>query len=379
MLCSQPIPCQTCSSCAASAARSAPRAIAIAPRNYNNQWFTRSRQQRIKAYQTETRLQVPAMHAMSDEAALATFNELRRLQRTKVTARPMPTRCQELRKPNSTPFRLLDLPAEMRVRIWEDALQEPFVLRLRSFATPALARTSRQLRQECLPIWFATNTFVAEVKSTLLGISVCASHGPKAEYIAERDTRFHRLGSLDLSPIVNSLLATCPPRAIRLKNIDFCMLGAGSHQVWQTSGRYAVLSVRDGRPVRVTTHVGGGTSPEFTKHVLHVFKQGKAFLEHLVADSEFEGLYMLQIKEVAAAFRTEPLPLPVPAPAPVLPPTLPTLGSLAPVAPSTKSQARNLARGADESRMSGKLSAKARVMDDVHDEFDLPQAETYFS
>lgn len=69
MLCSQPIPCQTCSSCAASAARSAPRAIAIAPRNYNNQWFTRSRQQRIKAYQTETRLQVPAMHAMSDEAA----------------------------------------------------------------------------------------------------------------------------------------------------------------------------------------------------------------------------------------------------------------------------------------------------------------------
>lgn len=315
----------------------------------------------------------------------------------------MPTRCQELRKPNSTPFRLLDLPAEMRVRIWEDALQEPFVLRLRSFATPALARTSRQLRQECLPIWFATNTFVAEVKSTLLGISVCASHGPKAEYIAERDTRFHRLGSLDLSPIVNSLLATCPPRAIRLKNIDFCMLGAGSHQVWQTSGRYAVLSVsqvddrvsmvpsavrsltaacaqvRDGRPVRVTTHVGGGTSPEFTKHVLHVFKQGKAFLEHLVADSEFEGLYMLQIKEVAAAFRTEPLPLPVPAPAPVLPPTLPTLGSLAPVAPSTKSQARNLARGADESRMSGQLSAKARVMDDVHDEFDLPQAETYFS
>ena len=143
-----------------------------------------------------------------------------------------------------TPFRLLDLPAEVRVCIYEYALQDPFVLRLRSFATPALSRTSRQLRQECLPVWFAINTFVAEVKSTFLGISVCASHGPKAEYITEKDKRFKRLGSLDLDPIVNRLLATCPPSMVRLKNIDFCMMSAAwQKRDWVTSDRYAILSV----------------------------------------------------------------------------------------------------------------------------------------
>lgn len=58
--------------------------------------------------------------------------------------------------------------------------------------------------------------------------------------------------------------------------------------------------------MRITTHVGGGKSPEYSKHVQHVFDAARSFLEHLVSDPEYQGLYMLQLKDVAAAFRVKP-------------------------------------------------------------------------
>lgn len=42
-----------------------------------------------------------------------------------------------------------------------------------------------------------------------------------------------------------------------------------------------------------------------------MIQQGKAYLEQLVADPNFQGLWMLQIKNVAAAFRAEALPSPI--------------------------------------------------------------------
>lgn len=182
---------------------------------------------------------MPTRHRM------ATFKDLRRLERRfRAPEKVFRTRCEELRTvPASKPFPFLDLPPEVRLCIYEHALREPFVQRLRNFVTPALARASSQLRQESLPVWFAINTFVAEVKSTFLGMSFCSSHGTRAEYISEDDTRYRRLGNLDLSSVVTGLLATRSPKMIRLKNVDFCMLSADEKRDRTGSDRFAMLSV----------------------------------------------------------------------------------------------------------------------------------------
>lgn len=196
---------------------------------------------------------------MSTRISTATFKELRRLERRfRAPESVFPTRCEELRTvPAAKTFPFLDLPPEVRVCIYEYALREPFVQRLRNFVTPALARASSQLRQESLPVWFAINTFVAEVKSTFLGISFCSSHGTRAEYISEKDTRYRRLGNLDLTSVVTGLLATRCPRMIRLKNVDFCMMSAVEKRDRTGSDRFAMLSVSyDVSHRSRTIHVG---------------------------------------------------------------------------------------------------------------------------
>ena len=134
-----------------------------------------------------------------------------------------------------------------------------------------------------------------------------------------------------------------------------------------------VQQVRDGRPVRVTTHIGGGTSHEYTKHVLHVFEHGKAFLEQLVADPNFKGLWMLQIKEVAAAFRAEAL----------LPPTkhtqLQVVNNPSPARQNIQAKAEEDPDAWVFEDPSENKPEVRRPVRRVSDEFDLPEAEAYFS
>lgn len=70
------------------------------------------------------------------------------------------------------PFRLMDLPAELRVNIYDEVIkgEEECVQRKDRTWTitparrmPALAQTTRQLRQEVLPIYFSTTTFHIDI------------------------------------------------------------------------------------------------------------------------------------------------------------------------------------------------------------------------
>jgi hypothetical protein len=254
-------------------------------------------------------LQVEAKAEMDDEQALATMNGLRQLEkRHKVEEKKSPWMGRYIETVRDrAPFRFLDLPAEIRNMVYDLILPSRQVLRLRCFVTPAIARSNRALRHETLPYWFAINTFVAEVKSNFVGISQCASHGSKAEYIGEDDSRFKWLGSLDLNAEVTGLLRTAPPRSIKIKNLDFCMKSASVKQDRSRSQRYAVLSLRHGRSTKVSLHVGNGTSEEYTAHVRHVMEQSRAILESLVSCPDYDGLFMLEIREVAAAFRIRPM------------------------------------------------------------------------
>ncbi|KAM3414154.1 hypothetical protein BST61_g10812 [Cercospora zeina] len=384
VLCSQAIPCKSCKCCAPELALAptvvlAPTVLTTSPPD-RVQWFQRTKAEYTSGYHTEAHLKIEAKSSMDDDAALATFQELRRLgRRFRAPEKLHKTRCEELRPtaPVTRPFPFLELPAEVRMCIYEYALPETFVQRLRNFVTPALARTSTQLRQESLPVWFAINTFVAEVKSSFLGISFCSSHGTRAEYISENDTRYRRLGNLDQTSIVTGLLATQPPRMIRLRNIDFCMMSADSKRDRTRSDRFAVLSVRDGRPVRITAHVGGGTSSEYSKHVHHVFESGRTFLEELVSDPDYQGLYMRHVKDVAAAFRAKPL-LPRTASEELQPTTI-----MQPARQDVKPPGRAPSVSYDSGPdwvldPPPKKRADAKTLP-LSDDFELPHAEIYFS
>lgn len=68
-----------------------------------------------------------------------------------------------------TPFRLLDLPPELWLRICEFAVTKPTAIRVGKepnpedqmavIRQPAITRTSRLLRVEALPMFYALNTF----------------------------------------------------------------------------------------------------------------------------------------------------------------------------------------------------------------------------
>jgi hypothetical protein len=57
------------------------------------------------------------------------------------------------------PFPLMDLPAEIRVRIFEYALVLSRRVHFEVMRTPSLACVSKQVRQECLPIFLRVNIF----------------------------------------------------------------------------------------------------------------------------------------------------------------------------------------------------------------------------
>ncbi|KEQ89164.1 hypothetical protein M438DRAFT_401332 [Aureobasidium pullulans EXF-150] len=68
---------------------------------------------------------------------------------------------QDPRMDPSQPFPLLDLPAEIRVRIYQYALVRQRRLHLEIARTPNLACVSRQLRREVLPVFLRVNCFQA--------------------------------------------------------------------------------------------------------------------------------------------------------------------------------------------------------------------------
>ena len=82
-------------------------------------------------------------------------------QETLATVRDAKLAQKALTTISEQPFRLLELPAEMRNRIYSHALctnGEP--LELAQLRSPALIAVNKQVRQESMPIFFAETTFI---------------------------------------------------------------------------------------------------------------------------------------------------------------------------------------------------------------------------
>ena len=76
-------------------------------------------------------------------------SKARKAKANSTRATPQPTK----------PFRLMDLPIELRLQIYGHALQREGRMYLDSLKAPALSAVSKQVRDECLPVFLSSNSF----------------------------------------------------------------------------------------------------------------------------------------------------------------------------------------------------------------------------
>ncbi|KXT02060.1 hypothetical protein AC578_6687 [Pseudocercospora eumusae] len=314
MLSSQPLACTNCEaqSRIAQAARTALFPPPILPTNSPQPRMERhsraSGALKQKPYDLAPSIHIFAHSDLSDAVAVNMTAELARLHRdVKIENRFRRSRALGDVTPVPQFHHFFHLPAEIRNYIYEHVVSKDSVLRLRCFVLPGICRTSQQLRRESLPIFFAQNHFVAEVKTNFEGISACPTHGSHAQYITFHDFfRFKLAGKLDLNRIVNGMIPLCHPKLIKVKNIDFCMMAVNRRKRRDEQYRYAILSVRDGRRNKISTHIKEGNDPEYTKHLRRVLSQGRGVLDQITSDPDYTGLDMAQLRDVAATFVADP-------------------------------------------------------------------------
>lgn len=121
----------------------------------------------------------------------------------------------------ATPFRLLDLPAEIRNKIYKYAVCDEDVYRKPGdICSPTLALVSKQMHMEVVPVFLAGNLFRITIKSNYDDASRLDTIGPitaKTKVSAEvRDlkARAKMSGKLQLTPTAKRLLSSLRSSAV---------------------------------------------------------------------------------------------------------------------------------------------------------------------
>ena len=217
----------------------------------------------------------------------------------------MPAHCATT--PCEEDFRFMDLPPELRNWVYQYALLERRIQRLRCFTTPALSRVCRQLRNETLPIFFYLNTFVAEVKSTFIGYAGYDYDGRHPQYVERCSRNYQTTGVVSIASDVNPLRLERHAVRARFLNIDFCLMHPNEDVYGNPKYEQAVLSLRY-RQAEPTVHVQpnmwrGHEKDHFELH--RVLEEAKAVLKAIIATTRHEGLTFEQVQDTAMAFRAD--------------------------------------------------------------------------
>jgi hypothetical protein len=83
--------------------------------------------------------------------------------------------CAKKIKHSGPPFRLLDLPPELRMQIFDYMVSRPHRLQLRNLVAPLITAISKQVRVECMAAFFKLNTF-----QVILDTNICLNEHIKA-------------------------------------------------------------------------------------------------------------------------------------------------------------------------------------------------------
>jgi hypothetical protein len=75
--------------------------------------------------------------------------------------------CARMVRHTGPPFRLLDLPPELRLEIFEYMVVRPGLVDIDDLVLPLITATSKQVRVETLASFFALNTFRALIETNI--------------------------------------------------------------------------------------------------------------------------------------------------------------------------------------------------------------------
>jgi len=140
------------------------------PKNFDR-WTAQARSMARKNMREETNADQPRRRSKRHSVVAATstknleemLKEAERLARESIYAEA----CAKKIKHKGPPFRLLDLPPDIRMRIYEYMVFRPYLLHLRNLVASLITAVNKQIRAECMASFFALNTFQVIVKTNI--------------------------------------------------------------------------------------------------------------------------------------------------------------------------------------------------------------------
>lgn len=209
-------------------------------------------------------------------------------------------------------FRFLDLPGELRNSIYSMAVDER-AISLGSFAVPAIARASRQLRQEFLPVFYAQSNF--QLKFAAWGLSHSISlarlydNQKQCERCELETPREAECDSLCLEPSVRAFVRSTQISA-RLKNVTFNVaeiLESVDGMLMEKIGTSAFYTMRlkvdrMSRAMVTTSYDRLGVQNWDFRSVHADLERAKAIAMEFAAEEGFRGFTISQLQEIAKRF-----------------------------------------------------------------------------
>jgi hypothetical protein len=196
-------------------------------------------------------------------------------------------------------------------------------VRLRSFQTPAVARVCRQLRVEALPIFFAINLFVAEVRTPIELTHLEYEGYVYVHYLAASDPRLKQVGKIQLTDDAAAFFDV--HKGLRIRNLDLVLERFTYEVEWYITRKNfdhhhsAMVSMRSSPGLQKQSssvvidqtdkpHYSGNRWEEYVKDLEYLTAPGKEYLDQKCAESDSKGLSIIEIQQLASTVCVAPRP-----------------------------------------------------------------------
>ncbi|EME82665.1 uncharacterized protein MYCFIDRAFT_196169 [Pseudocercospora fijiensis CIRAD86] len=239
-----------------------------------------------------------------EEANVAKFERWYKNLKTRSAAREIAAK--------SKSFRFLDLPPELRNRVYAFAFQnmKNFGKRqnLALVALPTITRVSRQIRQETLPLFFATTHFRLVVASDFNN-----RFDPDAEY--KSTIEIQNAGTTHIKQKVKKTLRLAGNKAL-IRNINLVVCDARD---WRRSGQgqgnwggydglFTAFSaeIRLGQGnlvVNMSRGMGARDWAELSDTIDDVMADTKAAIENVAGKENFQGFSLRDLEQIVKTLR----------------------------------------------------------------------------
>ncbi|KXT08398.1 hypothetical protein AC579_7310 [Pseudocercospora musae] len=236
-----------------------------------------------------------------EEAQVAKFEEWYKRLKTKSAAREIAAK--------SKSFCFIDLPAELRNRVYAFAFQNEKRFgeqrSLALLATPAVTRVSKQIRQETLPLFFATTSFRLDVASYL-----APNPGGRTGHYTSR-ARYQNSGKLHIKQEVKKAIRCAGDKAL-IRNIEFYVCNARD---WRARDRIrgidpsfvvftAKIKVEKGNlMLDVSLNSSSGDQSGMSDSVAAAMADMKAAIENASTKQDFQGFSLQDLEQIVKILR----------------------------------------------------------------------------